>query len=359
MRKALINTSVVALMLIILMAVTTPLVISLPVVHGKYIVIEKLTVLDEHGGVKYVRPLYRYVTTTPTCCQCCVQSCLSDTSNMLEGTTTIGQVHSLKPVVLHYSYTILLNRTLIRSSVKERIVVLSLKELIKAPLKPCVHKVLMDVAVYHREDDATNTSILMLNFKTPRGGYIASIMYVKVYPKTRIPVPKGEVVVVEKPTSILSALNAVNIHVSNGSSTIKSLGLDKPVQEAIKSLVRELHLKPETSKLLHSKIKFLVTVLMDPDECQTDQDCWEKYGYGYDYCYCTSTCVDVNWWCVLGCIGSVVGCVTCVPTCMTGPTPWCIACLAACGLSLSSCIASGGCCNKWEKRCDCGYIPAP
>ncbi|MET1100948.1 MAG: hypothetical protein ABWW69_00500 [Pyrodictiaceae archaeon] len=51
-------------------------------------------------------------------------------------------------------------------------------------------------------------------------------MYVKVYPKTKISVPKGEVVVVEKPTSILSALNAVNIHVGrHGLSTIKSLDL--------------------------------------------------------------------------------------------------------------------------------------
>ncbi len=58
MGKALINTSIVALVLIILAAVTTPLVISLPVVHGKYIVIEKLTVLDEYGSVKYVLDHY-------------------------------------------------------------------------------------------------------------------------------------------------------------------------------------------------------------------------------------------------------------------------------------------------------------
>ena len=271
MRRALINTSVVALVLIVLVAATAPLVISLPVVHGKYIVIEKLTVLDEHDHVKQVKPLYRYVTTTPTCCQCCVQSRLSDTNNKLEGTTTIGQVRSLKPTILHYSYKILLNKTLTRGSVKERIIVLSLKELIKVPLKPCVHKVLMDVAIYHKEDGLAKTSILMLNFKTPKGGYVASIMYVKVYPKTRIPVPRGEVVVVEKPTSILNALNAVSIHVGkHGLSTIKSLGLDKPVHEAIKNLIEKLHVKPETSKLLHGKIKFLIAVLMDPDECQTD-----------------------------------------------------------------------------------------
>ena len=68
MKKALINTSVVALIFIILAALTAPLVIPLPIVHGKYIVIEKLAVLDEHGRIKQVKPLYRYVTTTPTCC---------------------------------------------------------------------------------------------------------------------------------------------------------------------------------------------------------------------------------------------------------------------------------------------------
>jgi len=359
MRKALINTSVVALIFIILAALTAPLAISLPIIHGKYIVIEKLTVLDEHGHVKYVKPLYRYVTTTPTCCQCCVQSSLSDSSSRLGSTTGIGQIRSWKPTVLHYSYKILMNKTVNRNGVKEKITVLDLKGLIKTPLKPCVYRVLMDVAVYHREDGIAKTSILLLNFKTPSGKYVASIMYVKVYPKTKIPLPRGEVVVVEKPTSMLNALNAVGVHVGKHSlSTIKSLGLDKPIHEAIKNLIRELHLKPETSKLLNGKTKFLIAVLMDPDECQTDQDCWEKYGYGYDYCYCSSTCVQWNWPNLIGCALTIPGCgIACGAACASGATPACIGCILMCAGGLIS--MCGNACEKWEKRCDCGYIIAP
>jgi len=296
-KKSSINTSAITLVLIILTAVTTPLIISPPVIHGKYVVIEKLVVINENNNIKYVSPLRRHATITPMYCQYCVQNHLSDANNKLKSITITSQVYSLKPVVLHYNYEILLNRTLAYDSVEERIVVLSLSELVNASSKPCVYKVLMDVVVYHREDGEANVSILMLNFKTPREGYNASIMYVKIYPKTRIPIPIGEVVVVEEPISILSALNAVNTYTGKHElSTIKSLSLDKPLQEAIKSLIRELHLKPETSKMLHGKIKFLIAVLMDPNECQTNQDCWEKYGYNYDYCYCTSTCVDINWW---------------------------------------------------------------
>jgi len=53
-----------------------------------------------------------------------------------------------------------LNRTLAYDSVEERIVVLSLSELVNASSKPCVYKVLMDVVVYHREDGEANVSIL-------------------------------------------------------------------------------------------------------------------------------------------------------------------------------------------------------
>lgn len=143
--------------------------------------------------------------------------------------------------------------------------------------------------------------------------------------------------------------------VAHGFSTIKSLGLDAPVRKAVAGLAAELSADQRTSRLLNSRTRFLLAVLMDPDECQTDEDCWNKYGYGYDYCYCSSTCADINWNCVLTWI-SVIGLRGCAFGCETF-TPVCGYCLFWCGYNLGLALAQGGCCNRWERGCTCGNYP--
>jgi len=362
------QTNIFALAVMLFLVLNASIIAPLttrPDTSQRFIEIEKLVVIGEDASIKNVTRLNTWIMSGGGCC----------TSRGANNFTVVG-----------YRYEVLFNYTSISRSYFESAAVIRLNEFLKPSTgSSCTYALMLDAVLYSRGDEFANVSVLILNFRTPRSeNYTASIMYVKVYPKLRPPTPKGEAVVVERTPSLLGAINAVKMYVHTyDQSTMKSLGLHQPIEIALHKLAETLLSVDNVSSILGWGTKFLVAILADPaspkypdsvtyiafadyiplssgdvrddgggggsgsDECQTDADCWAKYG---SYCYtCSSVCVDINWWNVAGCIFAIGSCLGCALSCSTVNLGCIICIIFSCGgLIFSTCP---GWCNKWEKRC--------
>ena len=90
------------------------------------------------------------------------------------------------------------------------------------------------------------------------------------------------------------------------------------------------------------------TTMYTGGECETDEDCIEKYGLGW---YCEKWCVDWDWDALHNCIeGCTIIYETCMRLCELEPTPYCEAvCTAWYIACVWNCYDTH--CIEWEGKC--------